>query len=55
MTRNAILVAAVGLLALAAAHADDGGKLPWGKDYAQGLEQAKKTGRPAVVYFTADW
>jgi hypothetical protein len=53
--RKTILVVAVGLLAFAAAHAEDGGKLPWVKDHAKGIEQAKKTGKPAVVYFTADW
>ena len=43
MLRRTLLVAAIGLTAFAMAYAEDGGKLPWGKDHAKGLAEAKKT------------
>ena len=48
---------AAGLLVMATAHASGGhgGKLNWVGDYDRGLAEAQRTGKPAVVYFTADW
>ena len=31
------------------------GKIEWTKDVANGLEQAQKSGKPVMLYFTADW
>ena len=32
-----------------------GGKIEWRRDIDEALAQAKKDGRPAMLYFTADW
>jgi hypothetical protein len=34
-----------------------GGKIKWrdGKEYDAALAEAKRTGTPVVMYFTADW
>ena len=55
MSRKCLAAAALVGLLLVPAIADDGGKLPFGKDYDAGLETAKTTGKPILVYFTADW
>lgn len=38
-----------------AALADHKGKIAWVEDPAQGLEQARLTGKPAMLFFSADW
>ncbi len=54
MLRSLFVLAA--LLAFpAAASAQHGGKLPWIEDGARGMEEARKTGKNALLYFTADW
>ena len=35
--------------------AGHGGKLPFETDVQKGFEEAKRTGKPAVLYFTASW
>lgn len=35
--------------------AGNGGALPFLHDFEKGMAQAKMTGKPAVIYFTADW
>ena len=32
-----------------------GGKIKWETDYAKGLSEAKASGKPILIYFTADW
>jgi thiol:disulfide interchange protein len=32
-----------------------GGKIEWRRDVDAALAEAKKSGRPAMLYFTADW
>jgi len=32
-----------------------GGKLKWETDYKKGLAEAKSSGKPILIYFTADW
>ena len=54
MPKSSIVVLALLALLLVPAHAG-GGKLSWVKDYDAGLKQARETGKPAMVYFTADW
>lgn len=53
--KRMLLVASVVALATTFAHAGGGGKLPFTKDVAAGLAQAKMSGQPALLYFTADW
>jgi hypothetical protein len=55
MKKHTILLVAVALLAFGAAHAKEGGILPFGEDHDRGLEDARRTGRPVLVYFTAGW
>ena len=51
-----MLVLAVLLLLLASSTAlAGGGTLPFVKDHDQGLAEAKRTGKAAFIYFTADW
>lgn len=35
--------------------AGDGGKIQWGKDHARALAEAKESGKPVVIFFSADW
>lgn len=53
--KRMLFVASVVLLATSFAHAGGGGKLPFTHDVAKGLANAKLSGQPAVLYFTADW
>lgn len=34
---------------------EEGAGIDWVKDHAEGLRRAKENGKPALVYFTADW
>ena len=43
------------LFAAPDAMADHKGKLPWVMDYEQGLNEARMTGKPIMLFFTADW
>ncbi len=54
MPRKAITAMALVLLIGGAAVAG-AGKLPFLTDYDAGLKEAKQTGKPAFVYFSADW
>ena len=51
--RPALLLAAV-LFSGGTAWAG-GGKIKWESDYKKGLTEAKSSGRPILIYFTADW
>jgi thiol:disulfide interchange protein len=39
----------------AASGQDSAGKIDWVKNYPDGLRLARESGKPALVYFTADW
>jgi thiol:disulfide interchange protein len=39
----------------AASGQDAAGKIDWVKNYPDGLRLARESGKPALVYFTADW
>ncbi len=43
------------LLFVLAQEGPRGGKIEWRRDVDDALAQAKKDGRPAMLYFTADW
>ena len=32
-----------------------GGKIKWETDYKKGLAEARNSGKPILIYFTADW
>lgn len=32
-----------------------GGKIEWSRDVEKSLAEAKKAGKPVMLYFTADW
>ena len=53
----ALLLLVGGGLRPAEAHSPrrGGGKIKWEKDYKKALAQARKEGRPMMLYFTADW
>ena len=51
-TTTAVILA---LLVLAATAEGGAGNLSFTSDHDAGLKEAKATGRPAFVYFTADW
>jgi len=51
------MMAALAALAVAGGTAlsGDGGKISWGKDHAKALAEAKESGKPLLIFFTADW
>ena len=51
--RHALLTAAL-LCATGTAWAG-GGKIKWETDYKKGLADARNSGKPILIYFTADW
>ena len=54
--RSASFIACAAVLLIGgAANAGLGGALPWNGDHKAGLDEAGKTGKPVVIYFTADW
>lgn len=54
MSRKTITAMALVLL-VGAAVAGGGGKLPFLTDHDAGLSEAKQSGKPTFIYFTADW
>jgi hypothetical protein len=52
MSRPALALAAAVLASTASAQ--DGGKIPWNKDPQAALKEAKKTGRPMMMFFTSE-
>ncbi len=46
---------AVLLLAGGSAVAEEGGKIKWGFDHDKALAEAKVSGKPILMYFTASW
>jgi ABC-type sugar transport system substrate-binding protein len=57
MRRTLFAVALAAVMALAApeARADHKGKIPWVTDPTQGFAQARREGKPIMIFFTADW
>jgi hypothetical protein len=55
MTYRLGLTCAAVLIVAGTAGADFGGKMPWVKDHDAAMRDAGKTGKPTLVYFTADW
>jgi hypothetical protein len=52
MIRNVMVGALVGALAASAA-AQDGGKIPWNHDPQAAFKDAKKSGKPMMLFFTS--
>ena len=52
MTRTLLAVALVGAMS-AAAVAQDGGKIPWNHDPQAAMKEAKKSGKPMMMFFTS--
>jgi hypothetical protein len=49
------IVALAAVLGLTApALGQDGGKIPWNKDPQAAIAQAKKTGKPMMMFFTSE-
>lgn len=51
---KAMLACLAGLLLTATAAAQDGGKIPWNKDPQEAIKAAKKSGKPMMMFFTAE-
>ena len=47
--------AAVVAMVSGPAVADHKGKVPWVESPAEGLALAKRTGKPAMLFFSAEW
>ncbi len=52
MTRNTTAVLAA--LAISCGTGDHG-KIQWGADHAKALAEARESGKPIVIFFSADW
>jgi thiol:disulfide interchange protein len=50
-----ILIVLTAAGCFAASEQDSAGKIDWIKNYPDGLRLARESGKPALVYFTADW
>lgn len=48
-------LAATAVLAAPARAGDHRGKVPWVDDPAAGQAQARREGRPALLFFSAEW
>ena len=46
---------ALALVTAPEAQADHKGKISWVEDVEAGFKQAKASGKPIMLYFTADW
>ena len=53
MDRRTLAGAFVALFATSAV-ASDGGKVPWNHDPAAAFKEAKKSGKPMMLFFTSD-
>jgi thiol:disulfide interchange protein len=53
LTLILLVLTAVGCFA--ASGPDPAGKIDWVKNYPEGLRLARESGKPVLVYFTADW
>jgi hypothetical protein len=51
----ALALAALFAVAAPEARADHKGKIPWVTDPTQGFAQARREGKPIMIFFTADW
>lgn len=57
MRRTFLALAAAAVLTVAApdARADHKGKIPWVEDPTAGFAQARREGKPIMIFFTAEW
>ncbi|MCO5166911.1 MAG: thioredoxin family protein [Planctomycetes bacterium] len=57
MRHSLVAAAALALLGVSplAQGADHKGKVPWVTDPAQGFAQARREGKPIMLFFTAEW
>jgi hypothetical protein len=53
--RRLILTAAAVVALAAPAAADHKGKISWVEEPAEGFQQAKLSGKPILLFFTASW
>ena len=53
MVKSMVALATTLVLA-GAAQAQDGGKIPWNHDTAAALKEARKSGKPMLMFFTSD-
>lgn len=51
----ALALATLFAVAAPEARADHKGKIPWVTDPTQGFAQARRDGKPIMIFFTADW
>jgi type IV secretory pathway TrbD component len=49
-----MLALATTLFLAGALHAQDGGKIPWNHDVAAAMKEARKSGKPMLMFFTSD-
>ena len=52
MSRSLLAFALVGAMS-AVAVAQDGGKIPWNHDPEAAIKEAKKSGKPMMMFFTS--
>jgi len=50
---RSLLVGALAATLASDAGAQDGGKIPWNHDPAAAFKEAKKSGRPMMLFFTS--
>jgi len=55
MLRKLLPLLLVLLAACSPSENDSRAKIDWIRDYHQGMQLAKETGKPVMVFFTADW
>jgi hypothetical protein len=56
MSRTLLVAALAGALAVtlgSSAAAQDGGKVPWNHDPKAAMKEAKKSGKPMMMFFTS--
>ena len=49
-----MLALATTLFLAGALHAQDGGKIPWNHDTKAAMKEARKSGKPMLMFFTSD-
>lgn len=52
--RTTVVAIALSLGLAASAAAQDGGKVPWKKDPKAAMEEAKKSGKAMMLFFTSE-
>jgi hypothetical protein len=49
-----MLALATTLFLAGALHAQDGGKIPWNHDTKAAMKEARRSGKPMLMFFTSD-